>query len=233
MTTTADTATLAALAKTPLARQALEAAEAEQHAQRRAALARLAAAEAERREAIAEAAKPIPELREAHREARQRLHAAAMALRRAENAASDAECAADARVRHAALPLADLGGDAIEALRATLAVERRIALSLDSYRQVATPNPWGGETFSTVHVDAGGADRLRRIEDALRELDRLEHDAEVSPAMIARRCQALREEIEGGPPSRPPAGPRTHPRNLDRKSDTTIVREAVRRVLRR
>jgi len=232
MNATQDTK-LETLLRSPIAQAAIAEAEAEQHAQRRDALDRLAVAERERAQAIATAAKHLPELRTAHLEARQRLRDAAGALRQAEDHAADLECAADARCSAARRELADLGGGAIDALRATLAIERRVAASLDSYRQISTPDPWGGATIATVHIDAGGADRLRQIEDTLRELDRLERDAEASPAMIERLCQALREEIEGGPPSRPPAGPRTHPRNLDRKSDTTIVREAVRRVLRR
>ena len=197
-TTNADTATLTALARTPLAKRALEEADREQHDRRRAALARLTQAEAARREAIAEAVKPIPALREAHRLARQRLRDAALELHRAECDANDTESAGDARCAAVRGELSSLGGDAIDSLRATLAVEQRIAQAQDEYRVITEPRPMGGEVSRTIHVDRGGADRLRRIGEALRELDRLERDPELSPAAIVRRCDELRAAVESG-----------------------------------
>lgn len=231
-TSNAETATLAALAKTPLARQALEAAEAEQHAERRAALERLAAADRARAEAVAQAATPIPALREAHAEARRRLHSAAVALHAAECHASDLESAADAKCTALRAELERLGGAAIERLRVTLHVEDRIADSLDSYRQVSTPDAHGRPVYSPQVVDGGGARRRAQIEAMHRALDGLERDPEASPAAIERRVAALRGELEAGP-TRPVWGPYTYARNLDRKSVQQTCREAIRRVLRR
>ena len=200
MTTTTDTtaATLAKLAATPVWKAALEEADREQHDRRRAALEGLAIAERERAQAVAEAGKRLPELREAHAEARRRLRAAALALHSAECAASDAECAADARVRHAALPLADLGDNDIAALRAGLAIQQRIAQAADEYRTITEPHPLGGEVSRTIHIDRGGADKLRQIGEALRECDALARDPELSPAAISKRCDELRAAVESG-----------------------------------
>ena len=232
-TTTVEPAALAALMESPIARAALAEREAARHAERRDALARLAEAERSRAAAIAEATLTIAPLREAHRRARVQLHDAAQALRRAECHVTDLECAGDSRCAAIRRELGELGDGAIEALRATLAVEQRIAANLDSYRQTATPDPRGGLGYAVARVDNGGGGRLLQIAAAHAELDAMSRDAALSPAAITRRCDELRAELEGGPLARPPASSRTFPKNPGAKTDRAVVAEAIRRVFRR
>ena len=232
-TTNADTATLTALARTPLAKRALEEADREQHDRRRAALARLTQAEAARREAIAEAVKPIPALREAHRLARQRLRDAALELHRAECDANDTESASDARCAAARRELVDLGGAELEAARIAFAIEQRIAQAQDEYRTITEPHPMGGAVSRTIHIDRGGNDKLRRISGALAELDAMTRDPELSPAAIARRCDELRAAVESGARIARPSAEVTFEGNDARKPPGAIVQRIVRKYLRR
>ena len=234
MTATQDQSkTMEALLQTPIAQAALAEAEAAGHARRRDALERLAIAERERAQAVAAAGKRLPELREAHREARRRLRQAAAALHEAECHVTDLECAGDSRCAAVRRELGELGDGAIEALRATLAVEQRIAANVDSYRQTATPDPRGGLGYAVARVDNGGGGRLLQIAAAHAELDAMSRDAALSPAAITRRCDELRAELEGGPLARPPASSRTFPKNPGAKTDRAVVAEAIRRVFRR
>ena len=231
MTTTADTATLAALAKTPLARRALEDADREQHARRRDALLRLTEAERSRAAAITEAVKPIPGLREAHRLARQRLREAALELHRAECAQTNAEAAGDAGCAAIRSELVALGDAELEATRRGLLIEQAIARNADDFRAVREPDAWGGEVSRTIHVDRGGAHRLQQINGALAELEAMTLDPELSPDAITRRCAAIRQAIEMGAPLNRP-GQVTFPDCEQRKPLATRIQRIKERVWR-
>ena len=123
---------------------------------------------------------------------------AALELHRAECDANDTESASDARCAAARRELVDLGGAELEAARIAFAIEQRIAQAQDEYRTITEPHPTGGTVSRTIHIDRGGADRLRRIGEALRELDAMARDPELSPAAIARRCDELRAAVESG-----------------------------------
>ena len=203
-TTEAQQRTIETLMASPLAREALAAAEAERHERRRALLVELADAERSRETALAAAAAPLPGLRQTLTDARMAASLAAARLADAERELTGAEAASDSRVGALRQALADLGGDAIEAARRALRVANHAARNADDFRAVTTPTI-AGLQHSTIHVDHGGAARLRRIGDALAELDELERDPEAAPASIEQVCAELSDEAGRGMPA-PPAG---------------------------
>lgn len=221
-----------ALMSSPLARQPLEAAEAAPHAGRRGFLEQIAAAEHAQSAALAEALKPLPELRAALAEAQAWLHDAAVALHHAECRSTYIQCGADARATSLRRQLGPLRDAAIESTRLLLLIERRAAETADDYKAVREPLRTGGTAHHTIHVDRGGAARLRQVSEALAELAAMERDRARSPAAIEARCTAIRAGIAAGPAPGPNAE-RTHPENILRSTPLAIVQRAVRKYLHR
>lgn len=211
-TTETQQRTIETLMQSPMAREALAAAEAERHARRRELLAELDALSRERERALTLAAKPVPALRRALAEARTRLREAEAELHGAEAELLATESGADTQTRPLRRELATLGGDAIEATRRVLLIERRQAANLDDFRAITEPLAVGGVRHSTIRVDNGGRQRLAAIDNALGELDRLALDPAASPQAIEQRCTALRDQAERGMPVPAPGAERVLPR---------------------
>lgn len=210
-TTETQQRTIETLMQSPMAREALAAAEAERHARRRELLAQLDALARERERVLTAAAKPVPALRRALADARTRLREAEAELHGAEAELLAVEAGADAQTRPLRRELAALGGDMIEQTRTALFIAQRAAQNADDYRHGTTPTIHGPQ--ATVRfIDNGGAARLQRIGLALAELARLETDPEASPQAIEQRCAELRDQAERGMPVPAPGAERVLPR---------------------
>ena len=232
MNTTVEHAALEALANSPLAQRALDELHAEQHAIRRAKLDALAAAEREMGDALAAAHLPLPGLRAALAEARQQWELAAAALRTADHAAVDTECAHGARVDKARQELSSLGDEQIETTRRNLLIERRIAANADEWRPISRVLMNGATEFDVQHLDNGGSGCVAMIDDMLAELDGLLRDPEASPAAIEQRCAEMIADVESGRIV-VRVKERTTPENMAKAAPRAIVRRAVSKYLHR
>jgi len=195
--TTLSPETVKAIMESPATKAALAEAEAGRTAERGELLRALAEAELAAAVAGDEHNAKLAPLEKAFRAAQATADTARGARDRATLEAYAAGAAAEARVNGLRARLRPLGDAAIEAARAALALERRIAEGTLGWRTLTEWTAGGNGTRTEPSPGNVTANALiAAIDSALLELDTLERDGGKGPGEISRRITEIRGEIE-------------------------------------
>jgi len=198
--------TLAAILASPATKSALAEAEAARTAERAALLAELAEAELAAAVQGDELSARVAALRAAYLPLAAKADEARQALQTAEAEGFALGMSAEARIGALRGRLRAHGGEAIEAARNALELERRVAQGAFSWRPVTTMGYAGAETHTEPGAGNASANALiAAIDSALLELDTLERAAGKGPAQIVERLAAIRAEIDGAKAGAPVA----------------------------
>jgi hypothetical protein len=196
--------TLAAILASPGTRAALAEAEAGRTAERTALLAELTEQELAAAVQADENTARVAALRAVYLPLAAKADEARQALQAAEGEGFAFGLSSEARIGALRGRLRAHGGAAIEAARAALTVEARIAAGAFSWRPVTTMGYAGAETHTEPAAgNASVAALITAIEDSLAELDVMERNAEMGPAAIERRIAEITAaiaEVKNGAP---------------------------------